>query len=49
MQYKIGFFEKVEYLVKTIKKYFFEKTECLVSTYKSGDFSGKLTKRIMYI
>ena len=41
MRYKIGFFKKVECLVKTVKKCFFFKTECLTSAYKSG----KLPKR----
>ena len=49
MRYEIGFFEKIECLVKAVKKILFEKTEYLTSTYKSSGLSGKLTKRTMYI
>ena len=40
VRYEIGFFEKVECLVKV----FFEKVECLANTYKSGSLSYKLPK-----
>ena len=30
------FFQKTEFLVKTVKKVYFEKTECLISTFKNG-------------
>ena len=42
-------FQKVEYLVKAVKKCFFKKVECLVNTYKSGSLKDKLPKMIMYI
>ena len=55
---KLGFlkkwgFQKVQYekvfFEKAVKKCFFEKAECLANTYKSGNLSGKLPKRTMYI
>ena len=49
MEYEKVSFEKVECLVKVVKKCFFFKTECLASTYKSGSLSDKLLKRTMYI
>ena len=49
MRYEIELFIKVEYLVKTFKKYVLKKIECLANTYKSGDLSGKLLKMTKYI
>ena len=49
MRYEIELYVKVEYLVKTFKKYVLKKIECLASTYKSGSLSDKLPKMTMYI
>lgn len=49
MQYGTEIFEKVECLIKTVKRYFLEKIECLARTYKSFCLSGKLQKITMYI
>ena len=47
--YEKVFFEKVKCLIKIVKKYFLKKLECLANIYKSGNLSGKLPKRTMYI
>ena len=49
MQHETEIFEKVECLIKTVKRYFLEKIECLASTYKSFYLNGKLQKMTMYI
>ena len=46
---KLGFFLKVEYLVKVVKKCFFLKVECSATIYKSCCLSCKLLKMIIYI
>ena len=45
MQYEIGHFKKVKWLIITIKKCFLKKIDYLTSTYKSDNLSGKLSKR----
>ena len=49
VRYEIELFIKVEYLVKTFKKYVLKKIEFLANTYKSGGLSGKLLKMTKYI
>ena len=49
MPYEKVFFQKTEFLVKTVKKVYFEKAECLISTFKNGSLRNKLQKRTMYI